>query len=157
GDLAPGTPLEAEIVLHLQANHGHACWETVLSGPGLVRLYRAAAAVLDVAPETEATPEWITAEGVAAASGLCRQTLELFCGWLGAAAGNLAVTVCARGGVYLAGGILPQLADVLPQTALRQRFETRGDLTAFVREMPLWLVKDPEPGLIGAAACLADT
>ncbi|MFM7120689.1 MAG: glucokinase, partial [Gammaproteobacteria bacterium] len=142
---------------HRQADHGHVCWEIVLSGPGLVRLYRAAAAVLDVAPETEATPEWITAEGVAAASGLCRQTLELFCGWLGAAAGNLAVTVCARGGVYLAGGILPQLADVLPQTALRQRFETRGDLTAFVREMPLWLVEDPEPGLIGAAACLADT
>lgn len=156
GDLAPGTPLEVAILGQLQREHGHVCWETVLCGPGLVRLYRAVAAVSGEAPEADATPAWITGEGVRAASTLCRQTLEVFCALLGAAAGNLAVTACARGGVYLAGGILPRIAAFLPTTSLRQRFEARGDLTEFVREMPLWLVEDPEPGLIGAAACLAD-
>lgn len=156
GDLAPATPLEVAILGQLQREHGHVCWETVLCGPGLVRLYRALAAVLGEAADPDPTPEWITAAGVSASSTLCRQTLEVFCALLGAAAGILAVTACARGGVYLAGGILPRIAEFLPTTSLRQRFEARGDLTEFVCEIPLWLVEDPEPGLIGAAACLAD-
>ncbi|MBX3707642.1 MAG: glucokinase [Pseudomonadales bacterium] len=154
-DLAPGTPLEAELVQLLQFEHGHVSWETVLCGPGLVNLYRAMCRLWGTEPEP-ATPEWITQTGVDAAQPICHQTLEVFFGLLGSAAGNLAVTVCARGGVYLAGGILPQLAGFAAASPLRRRFEERGNMSALVRDIPLYLIRDPDPGLVGALACLDD-
>jgi glucokinase len=151
-DLAPGTPLEAELVQLLQLEHGHICWESVLSGPGLVNLYQALCRVWGSAPHS-ATPEWITARGVDASEPVCHQTLEIFFGLLGAAAGNLALTVCARGGVYIGGGIVPQLAAFAAASPLRQRFEDRGALSGLVRDIPLYLILDPEPGLLGAVEC----
>jgi glucokinase len=148
-DLAPGTPLEAELLQLLQFEHGHVCWETVLCGPGLVNLYRAVCRLWGTQPD-DATPEWITAQGVDAAEPVCHQTLEIFCGLLGAAAGNLAVTVCARGGVYIGGGIMPRLAAFAATSPLRRRFEERGKMTELAREIPLYLIEDPEPGLVGA-------
>jgi glucokinase len=154
-DLAPGPPLEAELLRLLQHKHGHVAWETVLCGPGLVRLYQAVCAVFGAQAE-EATPEWVTARGTAADDPICHQTLEVFFGLLGAAAGNLALTVCARGGVYVAGGIVPRLADFAAASALRSRFDDRGDFASYVRTIPLYLVLDEEPGLIGALECLRD-
>ncbi|MEQ8860720.1 MAG: glucokinase [Pseudomonadales bacterium] len=154
-DLAPGSPLEAELLGALQRRHGHVSWETVLSGPGLVRLYGAVCELWGVEPEV-VDPEWISANGVGAAEPVCHQTLEIFCGLLGAAAGNLALTVYATGGVYLGGGILPGMADFLLQSPLRRRFEERGPLTGSVQRMPLNLILDPAPGLTGALAWLRD-
>ena len=99
-DLAPGSPLEAEVLALLQARFAHVCWETVLSGPGLVRLYQALAQIWgDSAAATDPTVDaaWITKQALDAQVPLCHQTLELFFAWLGAAAGNLALTSCARG------------------------------------------------------------
>ena len=53
----------------------------------------------------------ISALGVSVEDPLCHQTLEIFFGLLGSAAGNLALTFCATGGLYIGGGIIPQLAD----------------------------------------------
>ncbi len=155
GDLAPGSPLEAEILSVLQMTHPHVCWETVLCGPGLVRLYRAMCQVWGMPPE-ELTAEQVSARGVDAEEPVCHQTLEVFFSMLGAAAGNLAVTVCARGGVYLAGGILPRLADFAAHSPMRRRFEERGAMSEMVRAVPLLLILDPAPGLVGALACLRD-
>lgn len=155
-DLAPGSPLEAEILQVLQMTHGHVCWETVLSGPGLVRLYAAVSRVWGAEPG-ELAAEQITALGVEAEDPVCHQTLEVFFSLLGSAAGNLAVTVCARGGVYLAGGILPALAEFVVDSPVRRRFEERGRMAEMVRAMPLYLVLDPAPGLTGALACLRDS
>jgi len=152
GDLAPGTPLEAELLQLLQFEHGHVCWESVLSGPGLVNLYRAVCRLWGSEPQP-ASPEWITAQGLDAREPVCHQTLEIFFGLLGAAAGNLALTVCARGGVYIGGGIVPQLAAFAAASPLRRRFEERGKLSDFVRDIPLYLILDQEPGLVGAAEC----
>lgn len=155
GDLAPGSPLESEILAVLQTTYGHVCWETVLSGPGLVRLYGAVCRVWGMEP-AEMAAEEITARGVDAEEPVCHQTLEVFFSLLGAAAGNLALTVCARGGVYLAGGILPSLAEFAVDSPLRRRFEERGALSEMARSIPMYLIHDPEPGLIGALACLRD-
>ena len=155
GDLAPGSPLEAEILAVLQMAHGHVCWETVLSGPGLVRLYGAVCRIWGAEPE-ESTAERISARGVQAEDPVCHQTLEVFFSLLGAAAGNLALTVWARGGVYLAGGILPALADFAARSPLRRRFDERGAMTEAVRDIPLYLILDDAPGLKGALACLRD-
>jgi len=154
-DLAPGTPLESELLQLLHAEHRHVSWETVLCGPGLVHLHRAVCRLWGVEPEP-VTPEWITGQGVEADEPICHQTLEIFFGLLGAAAGNLALTVCARGGVYIGGGFVPKLGDFAAASPMRRRFEERGDLTAYVRDIPLYLVLDEEPGLLGALECLRD-
>jgi len=154
-DLAPGNPLEAELLTSLQVAHGHVSWETVLSGPGLVRLYGAVCELWGVQPE-EVGADWITANGINAEQPVCHQTLEVFCGLLGAAAGNLAVTAWAVGGVYLGGGILPRMADFLPSSPLRRRFEERGPMQRRFRDVPLYLIRDPAAGLRGALGCLMD-
>ena len=78
------------------------------------------------------------------------KTLELFCAMLGTAAGNFALNVGARGGVYLAGGILPRIRDFFLASDFRRRFEERGSLSPFNQQIPTFLVLDPEPGLTGA-------
>ncbi len=154
-DLAPGSPLETELVAVLQMEHRHVSWETVLSGPGLERLYRAVCHLWGSEPEDLAA-EQISARGENAADPVCHQTLELFFGLLGAAAGNLALTVYALGGVYVGGGIVPRLADFAAESPLRRRFEERGPMTGLIREVPLYLILDEDPGLVGALACLRD-
>ncbi len=154
-DLAPGSPLETELVAVLQMEHGHVSWETVLSGPGLERLYRAVCRLWGSEPEDLAAEE-ISERGENAADPVCHQTLELFFGLLGAAAGNLALTVYALGGVYVGGGIVPRLAEFAAGSPLRRRFEERGPMTALIRDVPLYLILDENPGLVGALACLRD-
>lgn len=155
GDLAPGSPLETEILSVLQASYGHVSWETALSGRGLVRLYRAVCGVWGVEPEDLAA-EQITARGVDAGEPVCHQTLEVFFSLLGGAAGNLALTVCAQGGVYVAGGIVPDLAEFAAASPIRRRFDERGPMADMVRAIPLYLILDPAPGLTGALGCLRD-
>jgi glucokinase len=154
-DLAPGSPLETEILSVLQAAHGHVDWETVLSGPGLVRLYGAVCRIWGAEPE-EITPEQITSRGVAIDDPVCHQTLESFFALLGGAAGSLALTVYARGGVYLGGGIVPKLADFARESPLRRRFDERGPMTELAQRIPLYLILDEQPGLIGALAGVRD-
>jgi glucokinase len=154
-DLAPGSPLEVEILALLQATHGHVSWETVLCGAGLVRLYEAVCALWGCEPEPLGA-EQISARGVTAEDPVCHQTLEIFCALLGAAAGNLALTLCARGGVYLGGGILPRLVDFVEQSPLRRRFDERGQMSGMVRAIPLYVILDEEPALVGALEFLRD-
>ncbi|MDP6375481.1 MAG: glucokinase [Pseudomonadales bacterium] len=152
-DLAAGSPLEQELVGVLHSRFEHVCWETVLSGSGLVNLYRAVAAIWG-APAEDLTPEQVSSAGIDISDPMCHQTLELFCGFLGAAAGNLAVTLCAQGGVYLGGGILPHLRDFLAQSAFRRRFEERGAVSQLIQPIPVYLIQDQQPGLLGAWRCL---
>ncbi len=155
-DLAPGSPLELELLGVLQGQlGGHVSWESVLSGPGLVNLYRAVCAVWGTEPR-EASAEWIVTAGAPAEDPVCHQTLEVFCGLLGAAAGNLALTAFAFGGVYLGGGILPRIVEFVRDSPLRRRFEERGPMSERMRALPIYLIEDPAPGLIGALAWVRD-
>jgi glucokinase len=152
-DLAPGNLLEIEVLSLLHQQHDGVCWESVLSGPGLVNLYHAVCAVWGTRGEDLAAEE-ISGRGMTAEDPVCHQTLELFLGWLGSAAGNLALTVCARGGVYIGGGIVPALGDFVLESPLRRRFEERAGLAAYVRDIPLHLIREANPGLLGAQVCL---
>ena len=80
--------------------------------------------------------------------------LELFFSILGGAAGNLALTVGARGGVYIGGGIVPQLEDFAVTSALRRRFDERGALRDYAEKIPIYLILDDNPGLLGALQSL---
>ena len=152
-DMAPGTPLEQEILQILLGSQEQVSWETVLSGPGLVNLYRAVCVLWGVTA-LEITAEWITRKGVDAEEPICHQVLELFFSILGGAAGNLALTVGAQGGIYIGGGIVPQLEDFAVTSALRRRFDERGALRDYAEKIPLYLILDDNPGLIGALQSL---
>ncbi|HEX7038269.1 MAG TPA: glucokinase [Pseudomonadales bacterium] len=155
GDLAPGNPLEAEVLRILQTEHSHVSWEIAVSGPGLVRLYGAVCRIWGTEPE-ELSAEQISARGVHATDPVCHQTLELFFALLGAAAGNLALTVCAYGGVYIAGGIVPELADFAEESPMRRRFEERGRMSDMVRPIPLFLIEEDAPGMTGVLCWVRD-
>lgn len=152
-DLAAGSPLEAELWQFLAQKHGHVSWETVLCGSGLQNLYQAMCGVWGAAPEALNAAQ-ISARGVSMEDPVCHQTLECFCALLGSAAGNLALTVTAVGGVYIGGGIVPQMVDFVRTSPLRRRFEERGEMSDYVQQIPLYIICDHNPGLLAALHCL---
>ncbi len=152
---APMSARESRIGEVLRQRFGHVSWERVLSGPGLVNLY-GAIAELEGTPAEALPPETIAERGRLGDCRLCREALEVFCAALGTAAGNLALTFGARGGVYIAGGIVPQLGDLFAASAFRARFESKGRLSAYVRPIPAYVVTAANPGLVGAAVAALD-
>ncbi len=124
--------------------------ELLLSGPGLKRLYQALCAIDDHRAEAFDAPQ-IQALAVAGDDEYCAQALAMFCGLLGSAAGDQALATGARGGVYLAGGILPRFKDYLIASGFRQRFEAKGKMRPYVTAIPTLLITDTRCGLLGAA------
>lgn len=153
--LAAQTPREWELLCLLQRRYGHVSAERVLSGQGLVDLYHALRehAGLGGAEVTEAAH--VTALAFDARDALALQALELFCGFLGTVAGDLALTLGARGGVYLGGGIVPRLGAWFEQSGFRARFEAKGRFQAYLAPIPCWVINpDAAPALYGAARAL---
>ncbi|MEV0143559.1 MULTISPECIES: glucokinase [unclassified Nonomuraea] len=147
---------ELEVLRALTRRHvpggagGQVVAEHVLSGPGLVRLYRALADVQGV-PSTEDTASAIVAR---ADDALCAETVEVFCGLLGSFAANVALTLGARGGVYLGGGVLPRIAERVRTGPFRTRFATNPDMADYLSAIATCLIVAPQPALTGAAAWL---
>ncbi|HSV30344.1 MAG TPA: glucokinase [Candidatus Omnitrophota bacterium] len=148
--MAAADDREAAILSILRARFGHVSAERVLSGPGLVNLYEALAAVLR-RPVHYTTPDAISQRGLDGSCPLCRETLDTFFAMLGTVAGNLALSVGARGGVYLAGGILPRMRDAFVRSAFRTRFEDKGRFNAYLEPIPVWLITHPQPAFAGLA------
>jgi glucokinase len=147
--LAIANHLDAELWGVLSQEVDYVSRETVLCGSGLVRLYRAMCAVWGSHPEALDAAQ-VSARGVTMTDPVCHQTLESFCGLLGNTAGDFALTVGARGGVYIAGGIAPKIVDFLSASPLRRRFDERGPMSAYVSQIPIYIVLDDNPGLVGA-------
>jgi glucokinase len=151
---APMSERESRIADLLRRRFGHVSWERVLSGPGLVNLY-SAIAQLDGHAAEPLTPEAIDERGRSGSCALCREALEIFCAALGTAAGSLALTLGARGGVFIGGGIVPRLGAFFDASAFRPRFESKGRLSDYMRPIPTFVITAANPGLIGAAMALA--
>ncbi|TDD19954.1 glucokinase [Nonomuraea diastatica] len=143
---------EFEIVRVLQSQGlPHVVAEHVLSGPGLVRLHRALAQVNGVA-----APELTASDIVSRLDDpLCAETVEVFCGMLGGFAGNVALTLGARGGVYLGGGVLPRIVERVRTSGFRTRFTANPDMTDYLSAIGTALIVAPQPALTGAAAWLS--
>lgn len=145
--LAATDEREWAVVRALAARFGHASAERALSGPGLQNLYRA----LDGAgAEAEPEPEAIVA-AARAGDDRAGAALELFFALLGVVAGNLALTLGASGGIYLAGGILPRIVDCLQASAFRARFEAKGRFCDYLAAIPTRLIVHPYPAFLGLA------
>ena len=104
------------------------------------------------------TPEAVGAAAQQGEDSLASETMNTFFSVLGSAAGNLALTIGARGGVYLAGGIPPRYIDLLRKSDFRARFLAKGRFADFNGEIATFVVIHPDPGLLGAALiCLEES
>lgn len=142
--LAPESEQEWGAVRWLHARFGHASAERALSGPGLVNLYHA------LGGEGALAPSQVVA-AAEAGEPHAREALEMFFALLGTIAGNLALTLGARGGVYLAGGILPRMAAQLRASRFRDRFEAKGRFRDYLAGIATRLVIHPLPAFLGLA------
>ena len=98
--------------------------------------------------------EAVVERGLAADDAVCARTLDAFCAFLGSFAGNVALTLGARGGVYIGGGIVPRLGDRFFASAFRRRFEAKGRFEPYLRGIPTSLITDTLAALTGAALAL---
>lgn len=148
--LAANTPLELDVVRLLQSRFGHVDNERVLSGPGLINLYRALCELRGVQPRWH-DPAALVDAADAGHDMLAAECTALFCRWLGSFAGDLAITFRA-GSVCLAGGLAGHLDGYLRQGGFMQRFLDKGVLADTLRDVPVYTVEHGQLGIIGAAA-----
>jgi len=153
--LAAADDREEHVIRQLRLRYGHASAERALSGAGLVALYEAVCAIEQREAEP-LLPSDVTSRGLAGSDPICVEALGHFCALLGSVAGNLALTLGARGGVYIGGGIAPRLGSFLNTSLLRARFEGKGRFQDYLRSIPLLVIDAPvSPALEGAARALA--
>ncbi len=153
--LAAQTQKEFDLLAILRARYGHVSAERAVSGAGLVDLYHALRKLGgQEGQEVSAAPQ-VTQLAFEQHDPLALEALDLFCGFLGSVAGDLALTLGAKGGVYLGGGIVPRLGAWFDRSSFRTRFEAKGRFQAYLAPIPCWVV-DPNgaPALYGAARAL---
>lgn len=148
--LAAANDFEADIVAALRHRMGHVSAERILSGPGLV-LLREAIGLLRNEVEEPIAPKEIVQRALSGSDALCQEAVTVFCAMLGTMAGNLALTLGARGGIYLGGGILPQLGIFFAQSPFRERFEEKGRFAGYLSAIPCFVIHAEYPALIGVS------
>ncbi|HTZ78597.1 MAG TPA: glucokinase [Stellaceae bacterium] len=151
--IAAADDRESEVLLRLRRRFGHVSAERVLSGQGLVNLYQALAETAGVRAEAY-TPAQITDRDIGEREPLCREALAMFCALLGTAASGLALTLGARGGVYIAGGIVPRLGARFAESRFRERFEDVGRFRAYLAAIPTYVMTVAVPAFLGLAEAL---
>jgi glucokinase len=145
---------EAAVLAWLRQHFGHVSAERAVSGPGLVNLYQAVHALEGGSARTLKPPE-VLDHALAGDDPACVQAVDLFCGFLGNVAGNLALTLGARGGVYIGGGLVPRLGAAFAQSAFRARFEGKGRFQDYLAAIPTWVIRtEVSPALAGSARAL---
>ena len=152
--MAPVTEREDDVLRLMRRRFDHVSAERCLSGPGLVNLYNTLAA-LDGVPAAPYTAAQITDPQIGVQDPLCHEATSMFCGMLGSVAGDLALTLGARGGVYIAGGIVPRLGARFGESDFRRRFEAKGRLGTYLTTIPTYVVTHKLPAFLGCAAALA--
>ena len=152
---APQDERELAILAFARQSLPHVSFERLLSGPGLELIYRALADRAGKrAAEGLSAPE-ITRRALAGSDAVCAETLDAFCAMLGTAAANLAVTLGALGGIYIGGGIVPRLGATFDRSRFRQRFEDKGRFSAYLAQIPTWVITAENATFQGVSAILA--
>ncbi|MEX1994553.1 MAG: glucokinase [Steroidobacteraceae bacterium] len=149
-DLAPVDDEQLEAWRELRAARGRVAAETVLCGPGLERLHAVLSPGSTQGAEQIAEAAW---RGEAGA----RRAVQMFTRWLGSVAGNLALTAGARGGVLIAGGIVPRWGRHFDAALFRAAFEAKPPYVEWLRAIPSFVVTHPHPGLLGLAALAGES
>lgn len=148
---SPQNDLEREVLLHQLKDANYVSVESLISGPGLLRLYNAICAINDQDCLCR-KPDEIVAAAEANPKSVARLAVVTFCNILGGFAGNAALTMGASGGVVLGGGVSRHISPFLDESDFKARFRDRGHGSWFVKEIPVRLIKAHFVALYGAAA-----
>ena len=151
--LSAADDFESALLAVVRQQHAHVSAERLLSGIGLPVLQQAVAAVLGQ-PRLLLSAEAIVERGLARQDAVCERTIDAFCALLGSFAGNVALLLGARGGVYIGGGIVPRLGERFFDSQFRERFEAKGRFQDYLRAIPTALITDTLVALTGAAVAL---
>ncbi|MFC0180985.1 glucokinase [Thorsellia kenyensis] len=151
-DFAPTCNEEIAILKYTRNFYqGRVSAERILSGMGIVNIYNALCEHHNqTAQFTEAKD--ITAHALDNSCTISVKTLEHFCRILGRFGGNLALTLGAFGGIYLAGGIVPKILPFFEKSDFRAGFEDKGRFSEYTRNIPVFLITHPQTGLLGSGA-----
>jgi glucokinase len=151
--LSAADDFESALLSAVRRDFAHVSAERLLSGIGLPVLHQAVASVRG---ETAAAlcAEEVVERGLSGQDPVCGQALDSFCALLGSFAGNVALVLGARGGVYIGGGIVPRLGERFFESRFRQRFEAKGRFQDYLRAIPTALITDTLVALTGAAVAL---
>ncbi len=152
--LAANDELESELLRVARQSHSHVSAERFLSGMGLPFLYRTLAKVRAETANEGFMAHDITREALENNDALCIATLELFCAMLGSFAGNAALTIGAKGGVFIGGGVVPKLGDFFLRSKFRERFVAKGRYQPYLEKIATALITSSEVALNGAAKAL---
>ena len=151
--VAAADAFEDALIRQLRSEHAHLSAERLLSGTGLPALHRAVCAVRG-APVESLAPKEVTQRALEGGDEAALATLDTFCAMLGTFAGNVALTLGARGGVYLAGGIAQHIGGYLIASRFRERFEAKGRFRDYMSGIATGLIIAPHAALAGAATAL---
>ena len=152
---APTSELELDLWRAGTQAFGRVSVERLVSGPGLSFIYKTLSERAGEQPQ-DLEPADISQRALAPdrPDERCREALDTFLGILGSTAGDLALTLGARGGVYIGGGIVPRLTDHLPHSPFRQRFDDKGRFDDYMKAIPVYVIQSEQPALVGAVAYL---
>lgn len=152
-DFAPVDETDIVVWRHLQATLGRASAEEVMSGRGIYNIYCALAKNAGEAVQYS-EPADITNAALAGTCKIAEATLTQFCRIMGSFAGNLALNMATTGGIFIGGGIANRFPEYLKNSDFRARFEAKGQMKHYVKDIPTFLIAEPDHGLLGAAAYL---
>lgn len=146
---------EQEIIEVVREKLKHVSAESLVSGPGLSLLHETITR-LATGEANKLSPGEVTERALTQGCELATEALSLFCGILGTVAGNLALTLGARGGVYIGGGIVRRIPDFFARSRFRERFEQHGRLTPYLAKIPTYVITADYPAFIGAVVALGE-
>jgi glucokinase len=149
--LSPITDRETALIAWLhRTGRAHVSAETLICGKGLTTIY-AGLAALDGVAHSALEPADVSTRGIAGDDPIAVEAVEIFCALLGTVAGNLALTAGARGGVYIAGGIVPKMGEFFDHSQFRPRFVAKGRMRTFLEPIPTYVVTEAFPAFLGLA------
>lgn len=151
----PVNAREHQIIEVIQGKMSHVSTESLVSGPGLSLIYEVITR-LDGGEAKKLSPGEVTALALRNDCAMAAESLAIFCGILGTVAGNLALTLGARGGVYIGGGIILKVLDTFMRSSFRERFEQHGRLTKYLQKIPTYVINMDYPALTGAVVALGE-
>ncbi len=151
--MAPATEREGAVLAHLRRS-GHVSAERVLSGAGLVNLYGAVRALDGETADGDLTPADVTERALDGSCPFAAEALDMFCAMLGTVASNLCLSLGARGGVYVAGGIVPRLGAAFADSGFRRRFEDKGRFSDYLAAVPTFVLTRELPAFVGLSRLL---
>jgi glucokinase len=150
-DFAPNSDLEIKILTILKKQFGgHVAVERILSGPGIVNLYKALCQINEKDVLFKSPSEITSAAIKSNPDQIAEETLQLFCRIFGSITGSIALTTGCLGGIYITSDLVRNFLDFFIQSDFLKSFEDKGRLKYYMTDIPIFISKKSNMGLIGS-------